>query len=128
MTINSGFRLLRSAAAAVNDIMKDRGLRGRTAYTYFYKHVPVKDNVVLYESFGGAGMVCNPYAIFLQLLNDHGYSRMKHVWVLDHLKDHKLLLKEYENRKNVVFVRHNSVQYLYYLCCAKYLFNNNSFP
>ncbi len=128
MTINSGFRLLRSAAAVVNDIMKDRRLRGRTAYTYFYKHVPVKDNVVLYESFGGAGMVCNPYAIFLQLLNDPGYSRMKHVWVLDHLKDHSLLLKEYENRKNVVFVRHNSVQYLYYLCCAKYLFNNNSFP
>ncbi len=128
MTANSGLGLLKSAAAAATEIVKDRGLRGRTAYTYFYKHIPVKDNVVLYESFGGAGMVCNPYAVFLQLLNDPGYDRMKHVWVLDRLEDHKLLLKEYENRKNVVFVRHNSIKYLYYLCSAKYLINNNSFP
>ena len=44
----------------------------------FYS-LPVRDNVILYESFSGAGMIDNPYGIFLDLVSN---QFLEHIWVL----------------------------------------------
>ncbi|EBH4312384.1 tetratricopeptide repeat protein, partial [Campylobacter jejuni] len=49
------------------DILKDKNLRRRVFYTECYKNLKIIDNMILYESFHGKSMSCNPYAIFLYL-------------------------------------------------------------
>lgn len=36
----------------------------RTSYAEFVKEYQIRDNTILYEAFGGRGMICNPYALF----------------------------------------------------------------
>ena len=43
--------------------------RLRTSYAEFVKEYQIRDNTILYEAFGGRGMICNPYALFLYLLD-----------------------------------------------------------
>ena len=52
------------------DNLQNHELGQRTRYAYYYKYVPVSRKTVLYEAFFGRGMLCNPYAIFLELLHD----------------------------------------------------------
>lgn len=82
----------------------------------------------MYESFYGRGMVCNPYAIFLELLNTPRYARYRHIWVLDDPDDHEELIREYRKYRNVKFVKYHSKAYIKYLCRAGYLINNVTFP
>ncbi len=101
--------------------------RKRTRYAYYYKFCKVRSNMVLYESFYGKGMLCNPYAIFQELMRDPEFKNFIHVWVLKDPGADKLLLERYRGQKNVVFVTYGSKAYLKYLCTAKYLFNNSTF-
>lgn len=87
----------------------------------------VQDNVVLYESFWGRGMVDNPHAIFSYLLSDPKYSHLKHVWVLDDFESNQNMIKKYKDFKNVTFVMYESNEYLEVLATAKYLINNVTF-
>ncbi|MDE6568241.1 MAG: CDP-glycerol glycerophosphotransferase family protein [Lachnospiraceae bacterium] len=97
-------------------------------YAKYFHNKKLQNNTVLYESFFGRGMLCNPYAIFLQLLQDPAFKHFKHVWVLDDMKNHSVLLDEYSKYRNVIFVQRESKEYLKYLCSAKYLINNVTFP
>ena len=47
-----------------------------------YRHHPIEENCILFESQQGEGMICNPYALFRYLLNNPDYSGYKHVWIL----------------------------------------------
>lgn len=107
--------------------LKDWNFRQRVRYARYYKNEKVNERIVLYESFYGRGMLCNPYAIFLELLDDPKYKELIHVWVLDDPENHQELCSLYKNRKNVKFVKFQSKEYLKYLCSAKYLFNNSTF-
>lgn len=110
------------------EILQNHSLGKRTRYAYYYKYLHVNKRIVMYEAFFGRGMLCNPYAIFLELLNDPKYSKYEHVWVLDALGNHTELIQEYAKCKNVKFVEYQSKQYLKYLCKAGYLINNVTFP
>jgi len=103
-------------------------LRQRTRYAYYYKYLPLKNDTIMYESFFGRGMLCNPYALFLELLNNPKYKHFRHVWVLDNIDHHKMLINTYSKYKNVTFIQYQSYAYLKYLCSAKYLINNVTFP
>lgn len=113
---------------AMNKWINYGTFRKRARYAKYYQKKKIKNNMVLYEAFYGRGMLCNPYAIFLQLFNDPQFHKMKHIWVLDDLKNHHDLLREYSKYSNVIFVQMESKQYLKYLCTAKYLINNSTFP
>lgn len=102
--------------------------RRNARYARFYEKVNVNENVILYESYFGRGMLCGPYALFKEMLSDSIYVKMEHVWVLDNLEDHEDLIKEYEKYSNVRFVQYMSKAYLKELCRAKYLINNVTFP
>ena len=99
-----------------------------TRYTRYYKYSKINQNTVLYEAFFGRGMLCNPYAIFRELIENPNYAHLKHIWVLDDPKNHAPLLAEYAGHRNVKFVKYRSRRYLKALCNAKYLINNVTFP
>lgn len=94
------------------------------SYVEAMETLPIRDNVILYESFHGRNMGCNPYAIFRHLLDHPDYSDFIHVWALN---DQKSMPQEYRQRDNVIFAPYNSQLYYKYLATAKYLVNNNSF-
>ena len=108
--------------------VKSGALRRRSRYAKYYKRFRVKSNLVLYEAFFGRGMLCNPYAIFSCLLKHPQYKRLIHVWVLDDVKKHQDLIDRFKKVPNVKFVQYQSRAYLKYLCRAKYLVNNSTFP
>ena len=103
----------------------DAGFREAATYLEYHEALEVQDDVVLYESFHGARLDCNPYAIFLFLYKEPKYKDWKHVWVVNNLT---AVPSNLRSLKNVVFVARNSDAYLRYLSCAAVLINNSTFP
>lgn len=110
------------------EYLKKGWLRRNSRYTRYYEHMRIKEHVILYESFFGRGMLCGPYALYMQLINDPEYKEYKHIWVLDDLKKHERLLEQYKESKTTKFVEYLSRDYLKYLASAKYVINNVTFP
>lgn len=90
-----------------------------------YCNEEIKDNCILYETFHGKSMTDNPYALFNTILLDPEFENYKHIWVIN---TPTIETDKYKNNENVIFVKVNSDEYLYYLAKAKYLINNTSFP
>ena len=55
----------------------------RSKYAKYYKNLLIEDKVILYDSYFGRGMICNPFGIFLELLNNDDFKDYTHVWVID---------------------------------------------
>ncbi|MCR5737223.1 MAG: CDP-glycerol glycerophosphotransferase family protein [Eubacterium sp.] len=93
----------------------------RSKYAGYYKHKKVDSRVILYDSYFGRGLICNPYALFLEFLKE---PDLKHVWVLDAnaSTDH------FPKAGNVSFVRRHSKEHLKYLASAGYIITNVSMP
>lgn len=121
-------KIIKGLVNLIRQNYKDKKLQMRTIYAYYYQYTKIDAKTVLYESFFGRGMICNPYAIFLELMDNPAYREYKHVWVLDNPKDHEDLINAYKKYPNVYFVQYQSRQYLKYLTKAKYLVNNVTFP
>ena len=75
--VNEGRRRL--ALGTRYRALEESVLQGRYAH---WRTLPVLDTVVLYESFSGNGMLCNPEAIFRHLLDAPDRQHLEHVWVL----------------------------------------------
>lgn len=104
---------------------KTQALWQNALYAEFLETKLINPKVILYESFHGASISCNPYAIFLYLLDNEEYADFTHVWVINDKKNIPSVLK---SRINVIFVARNSFLYQFYLVTAKYLINNTTFP
>lgn len=115
----------RKIAHAVNpkDVIKSNEEEFLTYYTEYYETLPINDNQVLVESFFGGNISCNPYAILLYLL-EHNYNFTYIVVV----KPDTVIPDSLKFKKNIIFINRGSDAYLRYLCTAKYLINNVSFP
>ncbi|GAA1990874.1 hypothetical protein GCM10009718_30760 [Isoptericola halotolerans] len=92
----------------------------------YWRERPIVPDTVVYESFAGNGMLCNPRAIFEALLADPAYRRLKHIWVLD--SDEAIRAARSSWPKNVQFVRKESRAYYRALATSQYLVNNATFP
>lgn len=90
--------------------------------------LPVRPELVVYESFSGNGMLCNPEAIFRVLLADPEQEHLRHVWVLSDPKAFPEAVEEFTGDKRVRFVKRRSLGYWKALATAGYLFNNATFP
>lgn len=122
-------RVKRIAGYALKPILnwKENGsVRARARYARYYKKLPIRKKTILYESFMGRGMTCNPYALFRAMLDNPEYQDYTHVWVLDDFTNHKVEIEEYAD-KNVIFVKYQSREYLKWLASAEVLINNNTF-
>jgi CDP-glycerol glycerophosphotransferase len=104
---------------------RNEDTRISTSYIEYRDCLPIRGNVIVYESFNGSSMSCNPLAMFLELARDPRYRDFLHVWVLN---DPARMRKECRRMRNVVFVAKGSDGYLRYLATAKYLINNSGFP
>lgn len=114
------YELLNSSVA-----LSGRSDRKDINYVSFYEDLVVKDNVIMYETFHGDSIGCNPYAIFLKRSLYDSSDDWLHIWVVNN-KD--LIPREFHNLKNVIFISRESDIYLYYLATAKYFINNTTFP
>lgn len=105
---------------------------GRTApprdikleYAEFIETLPVREDVVLYESFHGDSVSCNPLAVFRAARERLSDRNLLHAWVV---KPHAAIPEELAALPDVVFVRHGSPLYARYLATAGWLVNNNTF-
>ncbi|MBR6358906.1 MAG: CDP-glycerol glycerophosphotransferase family protein [Lachnospiraceae bacterium] len=100
----------------------------RTLYAGTYKHRKIQEKTILYESFFGRGMLCGPYALFLEALSDERLKDFSHIWAIENKKELKRLKQEYKDHRNVRFIHYGFFSYIKYLASAKYLINNVSFP
>lgn len=94
------------------------------SYLEYSECLPLRSDVILYESFAGRSLSCNPLAIFRALVDDPDYSHFLHVWVLN---DKSRIPADLCDRANVAFVSKGSDGYLRHLATAKFLINNNGF-
>lgn len=88
----------------------------------------INESAVLYESYSGNGMICNPEAIFRHLLALPEFRHFNHIWVLNDFQRYASTIAEFRNVPNVKFVRYGSLDYYRVLATSKYLINNVSFP
>lgn len=100
----------------------------RVDYANIRKKTSVDPHTIMYTSFYGRGMCCNPYAVFLYLLGKEEYKDYKHIWVLDVLDDHPVEKKLYSKYSNVSFVEFGSTEYMEALSTSKYIFDNSTGP
>lgn len=85
-------------------------------------------NVVLFESFSGNGVLCNPEAIFRGLRAAPDFTHLKHVWVLAREDENRAVVHEFARDSSVRFVRPNSLGYYRALATSGFLINNATFP
>lgn len=64
----------------------------------FMKHYQLK-NTILYESFHGASISCNPYALFLDIIDDQRFDNFRHIWVINNEK----IPEQLKNKKKCIF-------------------------
>ncbi len=93
-----------------------------------WRNQPIEPGTVLYESFSGNGMLCNPEAIFRELLATPDLAGLTHIWVLTDLRQYAATVREFAGARNVRFVRHGSASYYRALATSEYLINNATFP
>ena len=103
------------------------GYREGAYCAYVYKHTRVNKKIVLYESFFGRGMLCGPYALFKEILNDPRLHDTEHFWVISGKENVKRFKRENKNHR-VHFVLYGSRKYIKMLSKAGYLINNTTFP
>lgn len=92
-------------------------------YMWCWKHMSIKKNTVLFESFHGTDISDSPLAMMQELQKIGGY---KLYVTTDNFQEHKKFLKE--NRIHAVPVKLKSFKYQKVLATAGYLINNVSFP
>ncbi|MCU1585659.1 MAG: glycosyltransferase [Microbacteriaceae bacterium] len=88
----------------------------------------VRPRTVLYESFAGNGALCNPEAIFRELLRAPDMADLRHIWVLDDPKRHHDIRREFAGDPRVRFVKYRSAAYFRAIATSGYLINNATFP
>ncbi len=93
-----------------------------------WRQQPVLRGTVLYESFAGNGMLCNPEALFRALLQAPDLKHLKHIWVRSDLGERHGMATEFAGRHDVTFVRRGSANYYRALATSQYLVNNATFP
>ena len=111
--------------------VSDKGYRENTNirkisdYNHYYHNTKINEKLIAYESFQGASLSCNPYALFLEIIKDPFFLDFEHVWFLN---DFDVIPDEFKNLKNVSFVIRESEGYFECLSSAKLLINNSTFP
>ncbi len=93
-----------------------------------WRRQPIQPDTVLYESFAGNGMLCNPEAIFRRLIELPEFAHLTHIWAIAHPEDYATTLAEFAGRPDVRFVRRGSSDYHRALATSGYLINNATFP
>lgn len=93
-------------------------------YAENYNYYEIDEEMIFYESMGGAGIIGNPAAMFDYLFNNHTYKSYTHIWVINSFENIPTHMRD---KSNIIFVKKNSDAYLKYITKAKYLICNSTF-
>lgn len=96
---------------------KKRGVNYSLVYPLM-RFLPIKNNVVVYDSFWSSKVNDSPKAMYEYLYNN--YPNLQHVWIL------KKMNTSIEGP--AIKVRKNSLKYWYYMARAKYFIENTNLP
>jgi CDP-glycerol glycerophosphotransferase (TagB/SpsB family)/glycosyltransferase involved in cell wall biosynthesis len=124
----SPVRLTKTATERVARYARRLRRAGAADRNAFYRSLPVRPGTVLYESFAGNGMLCNPEAIFRRLLHDPDFRRFTHIWALDDKAAEAAFAEEFRHHPRVKMVKRDSGAYWRALSTSQYLVNNATFP
>ena len=94
-------------------------------YTEYLETLDVQPQAVMYESYAGISISCNPYAIYRAIVDEPEFAGWTHIWVLNDLNR---IPADCAGRSNVIFVSRNSQLYQRYLATVGWLINNSTFP
>lgn len=120
----SGYHVLKNNARR---ILK-RAPKMKFFYGSYYKHCPVVENRILFESFHGSTISDSPFYILKELLSREDADKYE-IYYSTNPQDYETHKKFIEaNNIPVKLVSITSYKYLKVLATAKYLINNSSFP
>jgi len=117
------------AKSAVGDMRRWAGRERRARAFRQAISRPVDANLVLWESFGGNGALCNPEAIFRNVIAAPDLQHLTHVWALKpQAQADAEVVADFGNHPRVRVVDYRSPEYFALLETAGYLVNNATFP
>lgn len=93
-------------------------------YGQSYNYYEIDNQLIFYESMGGAGINGNPWAIFDYIYYQEEYSSFTHIWVINSFDNIPIYMRD---KENILFVKKNSDAYLKYISKAKYLVCDSTF-
>lgn len=105
--------------------LKHKWRRDLMEYSEYVETLPVAPDTVLYESYFGGQVACNPLALFDFYSKSPTHSHLKHYWVVTEETE---VPDRVRTNPNVIFVMRGSRLYLRMLATAHYLVNNVTFP
>lgn len=117
-----------SSAAGLSGLPRRAARAWEAERIAFWRAQPVRPSHVLYESFAGNGMLCNPEAIFRHLLDRDDFAHLHHVWALADDESMRRFQAEFRSHSRVRMVRRGSTAYFRALSTCGYLVNNATFP
>lgn len=100
-------------------------IRITSDYNHFYQNSVVRNDLIVYESFQGASISCNPFALFKSMVELDDFKEYNHIWLLN---SYESIPDELRGLSNVDFVLRDSDRYYECLSTAKILINNSTFP
>ncbi|WNF37325.1 bifunctional glycosyltransferase family 2 protein/CDP-glycerol:glycerophosphate glycerophosphotransferase [Bacillaceae bacterium IKA-2] len=118
-TISKALANLRILINEIKVLQKKPMQRKKTIYNNLFLKLPIKNNIILYESFLGKNYSDSPKYIYTYL-NEQYKDDYKHVWIFDRERND---LSDIKHK-----VKRFSFTYFYYLATAKYLVNNMRQP
>ncbi|MBK0420497.1 CDP-glycerol glycerophosphotransferase family protein [Leucobacter sp. CSA2] len=118
--MSAAAKLRRNVARA-----KRAALAERLAYL---RSLPIRSNTVVYESFAGNGVLCNPEAIFRRIVDDPEFADFEHVWVIADRSAQRRFEREFAKHPRVNWVPRGGLAYWKALSTAGLLINNATFP
>lgn len=98
----------------------NRNLHKVIVYRLIFLRLPINPNLVLYQSYWGKKIACNPYAIYTHLRQTR--PALSHAWVVAQEVD----LRDTDGA--AVHLKEHSLRYYYYMARARVLVNNANFP
>ncbi len=117
--------LQRPHGVSQGQFRRNAGVRTSASFTEYFEIMETNPRKVLFDSFHGEQMSCNPFAIFLEMLEDPAYRGWTFVWAIN---EPERVPKRFKPLRNVFFVPKASDGYLRHVTTAGVLVNNMTFP
>ncbi|QIV88317.1 CDP-glycerol glycerophosphotransferase family protein [Glutamicibacter mishrai] len=116
---------VRADGIAAEQYLKAKWRRDIMEYVSLQESTELDDQAVLYESYFGGKISCNPLALYRELAQRPGYATTRHYWVVT---SETKVPEDVRQNPNVILVPRGSRLYLKLLASAGYLINNVTFP
>ena len=121
-----GIRKKLSKAAGVARKTFQKAPKMKFMYGWHYKHSPIQEKQILFESFHGKDLSDSPFYILTEFLKMEGSDQYKIYFATNNYEEHKKTAETMGLPVELVDI--TTFKYAKVLATSKYLINNSSFP